>query len=356
MTVPKIHIIYEYGNDLRPHASSYIRLLRPLTHPALGDPLPFEISRSHYYHGQPVDAVIVDRLWRPDIQPKLAHELTAAIRKAGARLIYAIDDNLLDLVNERGDWPTGRHIEVMLHWLHEADAVWVTTLPLKKRLEEFNPRILVIPNQLDERMLSGGLRRTAISPFESTHQIKIGYMGTLTHNDDLRTVLPALQRLWERHSSRIEFQFVGVADSSTIQKTFADIPVRLLNPNLEEQEYPLFQFWFSNHVAWHIAISPLRDTLFTRCKSDIKFLDYCAIGAAGIYSNVNAYRSTVQHGQTGLLVENDPHAWESALEQLLDDQLREQIAYNANRYLYTQRTLAQQANQWLEAVHFSLNT
>jgi glycosyltransferase involved in cell wall biosynthesis len=354
MALPKIHILYEYGTDFRPHASPYIRLLRPLTHPGLGNPAPFEVSLGHRYDGQPVDAVIVDRLWRPDIQPQLADELTKTVHQAGARLIYAVDDNLLDLRLERDDWPADYQVEAMLHWLREADMVWVTTQPLKKRLEEFNPHILVIPNQLDERLLVGGPRCIDNSPFERTARIKIGYMGTLTHNEDLRMVLPALQRLWQQHEDEIEFQFVGVAEKSTIREAFGEIPVRLLYPDPAEQEYPLFQLWFSSHIAWHIAISPLRDTPFTRCKSDIKFLDYCAVGAAGIYSNVTAYQSSVQHGQTGLLVENDPQAWEQALEELLADRKREQIAYNASRYLYTQRTLTQQISNWMDAVHQSL--
>jgi len=353
MTVPKIHILYEYGSDFRPHASPYICLLRPLTHPALGDPAPLEITQGHRYEGQAVDAVIVDRLWQPNVKPHMAQELTHTIRQAGARMIYAIDDNLIDLRLER-DWPSEEQMEVMFHWLQEADVVWVTTEPLKKRLEEFNPHILVLPNQLDERLLLGGPRQVERSPFEATPRIKIGYMGTLTHNEDLRMVLPALQSVWQRHSSEIEFQFVGVAEQSAIREAFGEIPVRLLYPGQGEQEYPLFQMWFSSHVAWHIALSPLRDSPFTRCKSDIKFLDYCAVGAAGIYSNVTAYQSSVQHGQTGLLVENDPRAWEDAIENLLVTQAYEPIAYQASRYLYQQRTLAQHARDWLDAVHQSL--
>jgi len=350
----KIHILYEYGSDLRPHTSSYIRLIRPLTHPSLRNPAAFQVSLGHRYDGQPVDAVIVDRLWRPDIRPALAQELTNAIRQAGARLIYTLDDNLLDLRLEREDWPEDHHIQVMLHWLKEADMVWVTTQPLKDRLQEFNSKILVVPNQLDERLLIGGPRYIDRSPFKSASPIRIGYMGTMTHSEDLRMIMPALHKIRKRHRSKIEIQVVGVAEKSVVQAVFGDIPIRLLNPDSAEQEYPLFQFWFSNHVNWHIAIAPLRGTPFTHCKSDIKFLDYCAVGAAGIYSNIAAYNSSVKNGQTGLLVENDPQAWEQAIEGLLTDHVREEVAYNSSRYLYTQRTLAQRASNWLDAVHLAL--
>jgi glycosyltransferase involved in cell wall biosynthesis len=109
--------------------------------------------------------------------------------------------------------------------------------------------------------------------------------------------------------------------------------------------------WFSSHLRWDIALSPLKDTPFNQCKSDIKFLDYSAIGAAGIYSRVPAYESSVRHLETGWLAENEVDAWVEALERLLsDDGLRIQIAQNATRYLYTERSLARCARCWLQAL------
>jgi hypothetical protein len=125
----------------------------------------------------------------------------------------------------------------------------------------------------------------------------------------------------------------------------------MVNPRPAEHAYPLFMLWFTGHIRWDIAISPLRDTAFNQCKSDIKFLDYSAIGAAGIYSRVPAYESSVHHSQTGLLVDNDGEAWEEALETLLsDDGQRARLAQGAFQYLYTQRTLACRVGDWLTAL------
>ena len=30
---PRVHVLYEYGLALRPHSSSFLRLIRPLSHP-----------------------------------------------------------------------------------------------------------------------------------------------------------------------------------------------------------------------------------------------------------------------------------------------------------------------------------
>ena len=82
MSRHRIHVIYEHGLDLRPFGSAQIRLLRPLTHPELRDRL--KVSTSWKYSGQSVDAVIVDRLWRPDITIALAHGLVNDIRQNSA--------------------------------------------------------------------------------------------------------------------------------------------------------------------------------------------------------------------------------------------------------------------------------
>ena len=109
--------------------------------------------------------------------------------------------------------------------------------------------------------------------------------------------------------------------------------------------------WFTSQLRWDIAVSPLQDTAFNQCKSDIKFLDYSALGAAGVFSNVRAYQSSVRHMETGWLAENAVDAWVTALDRLLvDDALRQQIATSANRYLFTSRILKHTAPRWLHSL------
>ena len=175
-------------------------------------------------------------------------------------------------------------------------------------------------------------------------------MGTFTHDDDLIMILPALQAVCERHDA-VELQIIGALGQEATADALGKLPVRIMGPTQEETAYPLFMLWFTSRIRWDIGISPLRENLFNKCKSDIKFLDYSAIGAAGIYSQGPAYESGVQHALTGLLVENSVGAWEGALEMLLtDDGLRMQIAGNAARNLCEHRTLAHSARHWLSAL------
>jgi len=344
----RIHILYEYGPDLRPHGSAYIRLLRPLSHPSLVGYL--QVTSGLRYWGREVDVVIVDRLWRPDISPELAREVVQEIHRSGARFIYALDDNLLDLPVQRRGQLTDVHLEIVRFFLVEADGVMVTTRRLKKRLETFNSNIVVVPNALDERLLINRAPLQPGSPFGSRPRV-IGYMGTFTHDEDLLMVLPALERVQQRYPGELEFQVVGGVGRAATLRASEIVRFNKVGPNPEEMEYPLFMLWFSSRVRWDIAVCPLQDTAFDECKSDIKFLDYSAVAAAGVYSRVSTYESSVRHLETGFLTENDSDAWAEALEMLIqDDSLRIEMAQNATRYLYGERLLARRALDWVKGL------
>lgn len=344
----RLHVLFEHGEDLRPFGSAYIRLLRPLTHPGLADKV--DVTWGVTYDDQEVDAVILDRFWRPDVSLQLAEDVLHRVHRRGRRLIYALDDDLLSLTAGQQSWFSDHHRQVVRFLLAQADGVLVTTPALAERLTPFNHRIEIVPNALDERLLAGGTPSSLDTPFGRRH-ITIGYMGTQSHGDDLTMILPALRRAAGDHPHELEFQIVGVAERAETLEAMAGLPVRVIHPRWEEVEYPLFTLWFTSRLCWDIALAPLRDTPLNRCKSDIKFLDYCAIRAAGIYSGGPAYSSSVRHLETGWLVENDVDAWSEALEQLISNEaLRLQLARNASAYLHSARTLACTGSRWLEAV------
>jgi hypothetical protein len=93
---PRLHVLFEYGlHDLTPFGSSQIRLIRPFSHPDLQRV--FNATFGPEYFGQTVDAIIVDRLWRPRINLTTAKSLRNDIHRNKAKLIYALDDNFLNL-------------------------------------------------------------------------------------------------------------------------------------------------------------------------------------------------------------------------------------------------------------------
>jgi processive 1,2-diacylglycerol beta-glucosyltransferase len=348
-----VFVLYEHGNDPRPFSPGYIRLLRPLTHPLVRDQI--TAAWGLHYEGQSVEVVIIDRLWRPDLSLVMAQNIVQDIHRAGARFLYALDDDFLSLpVTTGAGYFTAEKRRAVEYWLREADGVLVTTPTLGERLQSHTARCIVVPNALDERLVIGGTPRPSETAY-GRRRVVIGYMGTLTHEADWRLILPSWQHLYQKYPDRVEFQIIGVADQAQALAQRTGVPVRVLRLPANETEYPQFMLWFTTHAQWDIAVAPLLDTPFTRCKSDLKFLDYSSVGAATIASHVPVYESSVQHGETGWLAANTVEDWINALETLIiDDDLRVTLARNAARYVLTERTLAQCAGHWLQALEEAL--
>lgn len=344
----RVYVVYEHGSDRRPFGSASIRLLRPLSYPKIKDR--FEVSFGSEYYGQPVDVVILDRLWRPDIKLPMVEKLVESVHRAGAKLIYSLDDNFLEMPSNQQNLLTEERSLIVKFLLSQADQVWVTTLPLKERFSTHSSNIIVIPNNLDERLLMPRFQRPGHSIFPKKRFV-IGMMGTYTHDDDLLMILPAMKEIHKNNPGRVEFQFIGSILREETREQLSEMTVHFMRPKAEEGDYPYFLLWFTGQVCWDIALSPLQVTPFNQYKSDIKFLDYCAIGSAGIFTRIAAFQDSVQHRTTGLLVDNDPDTWYQAFEELIENELlRRSIAREATNYLYTERILAYHYQYWINAL------
>lgn len=342
----KIHVLYEYGVDRRPHGCAYIRLLLPLEHPSNAESL--AVSSGQDYAR--ADVIVIDRTWFPGVTPAAAETLVRKARRDGARILYSIDDNLLDLqpVGFNRSPFTTEELMAVRYFAREADGVIVATATLKERLARLNENIFVVPNALDERLWGG---RTPGAPAAGAGRRKvIGYMGTHTHDADLMMILQPLRATLRKHAGQVELQLVGVFADGAVMGAFEGLPVSVLDVG-GHVEYPDFARWMSRTVKWDLAIAPLEVDTFTRCKSDIKFLDYSILGIPGIYSRGPVYGGTVRHLETGYLADNEGRSWAEALELMLtDDALRQRIAQSAQEYALSERTLRSRAADWREVL------
>ena len=346
----KLHVLFEHGGDQRPHGCSHIRLLRPLGHPVNAGRI--EWTAGTTYQGG-ADVVLVERMWRPEsVTVAAVEELIARVRRDRARLLFTVDDNLLDLQ----PWsalqrPLGGELTSIVRLLaREADGVIVSTEPLRERMRALNPRIAVVPNAVDERLFRLSEPRPARP---AGAPLTLGLMGTFSHEGDLMMILEPLRALLRARQGRVRLQIVGAVGDEGLLRVFDGLPVELVNSG-RPVDYPAFVAWMVDSLRWDLAIAPLEDSPFTRCKSDLKLLDYAALGLPGIYSRVLPYGATVRHLETGWLAESSTDGWREALERLVDDaDLRRAIAANARQYVAAERTLARNAASWPDAV-FSL--
>lgn len=339
----KVHILYEYGVNKRPHAPSSLRLLRPFSHPAVLEKLDVSTSRDlDILEFLDPELILVDRLWKPDITPQMVNDLADLCRRKGAKLVYWFDDNFLALDNARVDIPGFQ--DSFNAFLELSHGCVVSSEQLKSAFEG-KAKVYFWPSALDERVIANRL------PVKNPDgKIVIGYMGSSTHDEDLRMIIPALQAVNERYPDRLSFEFIGVLNRSASNwDAIHSLPARVLAVPSWETEYPTFMLWFTGATRWDLGVAPLVDNVFNRYKSDVKYLDYAAAGVPGIFSAVPAYQSSVVDHSTGLLVVNSTAAWTAALDELIrDEALRVKIWQNSSQYLYQERILARCAGSLVE--------
>lgn len=148
-------------------------------------------------------------------------------------------------------------------------------------------------------------------------------MGTKTHDLDLELVLPALRECHVSHS--IKLVLIGISD-----KVYTDSFIDYRTIPKEWQHYPFFVKWLkSQRMQFDFGIAPLTEEPLNESKSMLKFLDYSALGIAGIFSKVGPYKE-IRNYENGIVVKNTNENWQNALTELIQDKgLRRKIAYNA---------------------------
>lgn len=342
----RVHVLHGMYGDGLPYGSTYVRLLLPLAHPSVAD----RVALTHGSDARipPCDVLVIERhvLWPERDQRERLTAVLEACRARGARIVYALDDNLLDLNRER-PWrfPSETLRGVVRFLAREADAVVVSTPALAERLARLNARVHVIPNALDERLFGG-----PPEPLPARRPLTMGFMGTMTHEADLMMVLRPLRGLLRRAKGGVRLEIVGGVEGSRFAAALDGLPVRAIETG-DTHEYPKFVAWMRRSIRWDFAIAPLEDDSFTRCKSDLKYLDYGAIAIPAVFSDVRPYRETVRHRETGLVVPNDPDAWAAALEEMAGgDVLRSRLALAARDEVHSTRMLATNAVRWLGAL------
>ena len=219
------------------------------------------------------------------------------------------------------------------------DALTVSTVPLKKRLQQHIKEvhnvevpIFVIPNFNDindwnyKKVQGDG--------------VVIGYAGGLSHNDDLDMVLPAIKEIMEKYPD-VRFQLMGQMDLAKAKKVFGKWKqsirnrILLMNATRTQPEYPPYLA----EQPWNIGIAPLIDSPFNECKSSIKYFEYSAYKIPVVASRMYPYskdilgRTVIEDEETGLLC--DTHEdWVNNLSRLIESkELREKLGNNAYNHI-----------------------
>ncbi|HEY0183299.1 MAG TPA: glycosyltransferase, partial [Rhodopila sp.] len=131
---PRIAIVPEryYSGGLTPCA--YIRLLQPFDHPSVGGSFDVMLADIETIFSTDADIIVTQRHAVGNVDT--ANRLAAHANRIGAKLLFDLDDDLLNVPLVHPDAPTlAPFTKVVRRMLAVADAVWVSTQGLADRLE-----------------------------------------------------------------------------------------------------------------------------------------------------------------------------------------------------------------------------
>jgi len=257
------------------------------------------------------DALVCQRHVTGDLAS--AERLIEHCRAHGMKLIYDLDDELVSIPSSH---PEGGRLGGLSHvvsrFLEAADRVWFATPELQRRLDPALCRSDIVANKHDGRMWRHPAKR---SDFVGSRPLRIVYMGTATHDEELDFLQPIAESIQRKFGRRVHFEIVGVASRRQLASCFDRVTPED-GPAL--QTYPGFVQWFSRQ-HWDIAVSPLIDSPFNRCKSAIKLLDYAALALPVVASQHVEYESAFGGDHGVHFVTNTVTAWCDALSRLISD-------------------------------------
>lgn len=260
--------------------------------------------------------------------------IAECIKGKGKPFVYEIDDLLMDIPPF-----LGHHVgmiqnrQIIIDLIGQADLVTCTQPILARQLVRFNENVRICPNY--GYIQGGPANNFAVS-------VK-GEVATLvvaaTDKVLVEFVLEAIRLIIEKHQSRIRLVVIGpIGEVFRAAGIDADY-----YPILAHEDFGVFVSGLFNPVG----IIPLDDSIFSSCKSAVKYFDYSVAGVATVCSNVSPYRDVVCDGVDGFLVENVTSAWYGALDRLVSDPcLRLAVSELAQAKVLAEHTVSTVVNAW----------
>ena len=327
-----------------PTSSTFIRLVSPFAHQSLQGKTTIRlVDGERPKIKRNADIVIVQRTAIAHMDD--AKKLVETVRTQNMKLFVDTDDAFGELDKTHPQYEEQKErVEALNYIIENADEVWFSTEELKKL---YNcKRSIVVRNTIDPKIWPK-LHHSGISTVPIDQPLQMVYMGTVTHNEDFEMILPALKKLYRHYPDEFQLHMIGVA------KKFEQFPW-LVPHKPDNALYPDFVKWFSNLPAFDVGISPLKDNKFNKSKSDIKCLDYLAIGTRPVVSNVPAYKNP-ELDDLITRVDNTEEDWFNTLEKAIVERKKnrltmEQDVKKGYDYLVKTRSTKHAAKIILESI------
>lgn len=261
------------------------------------------------------DVVIGQRVSQADEQATPAHTFLKLASDYDQLLVYELDDDIFHVAEDSPAYAYYSQNAVQENvktCARLADLVTVSTEPLAEIMRQFNPNTVVLPNFIEEDLLT--------IPRPRNPEVIVGWAGSHTHKLDFKTTGEALDRLMVRNPD-VRFMTIGANYAGHLPKN--RVTARRWVPSVRKVYRHIAQF--------DIGMAPLVENVFNESKSYIKALEYAALGIPCVATKVYPYAEFIEHGVTGFLARTEDE-WYGYLALLVnDDDLRRKMGAEARK-------------------------
>lgn len=233
-----------------------------------------------------------------------------------------------------------RNMELTKEVLRSVDLITVTTPYLAELYGEFAPTA-VLPDYVDLEVWKPLSVR-----YPGENYFRLGWRGGWSHYEDLYAGLPALERAFKK------YPWVKFVMSGFRPKGFVDLfpKERIeLHPFMGHPAYP----WHMMALGIDAAFYPWKSIPFNHGKNNLCWVEWSALGVAGVYPGMAPYTEHVVNGETGLLAVTE-EGYADCLDRLIwNKKLRRDIARAARAEVETKWDINKNIYRW-EHVYRSL--
>lgn len=217
------------------------------------------------------------------------------------RIVQMVDDLFGDvpLLHPGRSFQSREGHQRMIRAIKASDHLVVTTKPLKEHYSKYVKDVSVIPNTLDRKWFKN------LQAPPTRKKLRVGWVGAGQHAGDQKLVAEVIKETADRY----DWVFMGMA-------------IDEIKPHLKEfhtfvsiDEYPSKM----RSLDLDIAIAPLENNLFNTCKSNLRLLEYGAMGWPVICSKVYPY---TDNNPPVIHCSDDKQEWIDALKYLEEDKER----------------------------------
>lgn len=209
--------------------------------------------------------------------------------------------------------------DMTIRAIEVADLITVTTDILADAYRKYTDNVAVLPNCID-------LSIWQKLPMQND-SIRLFWQGGWSHYEDWYEIKDAVRIVMNKYPQcklvlmgfKWDYLLEGIDKDQIEYHEWVVTPaypykVTILNPD--------------------IALIPLRDTEFNRCKSPIKWIEQSALSVPSVTSHVSPYADIATEHNGVFIENNDTGAWVAGISMLIEDSiLRAKIGGEANRYV-----------------------